>query len=102
MRAMKVLVISMGIAIIAGVGVLVTAIVTRLDALQVPVGTEAHSGAAPVDIWADVPAGARLLDHSLSGDRLVLDLALADGGRALAIVEIGSGRRVALVRMPGP
>ena len=46
-------------------------------------------------------AGARLLGHSLSGDKLVLDLALADGLQRAAGVRVGGGHHHVLHRQAG-
>jgi hypothetical protein len=40
-----------------------------------------------------LPAGAKLLSHSLSGNRLALDAELADGSRAIFLYDI-AGQRV--------
>jgi hypothetical protein len=40
-----------------------------------------------------LPAGAKVLSHSLSGDRLALDAELADGSRAIFLYDI-AGQRV--------
>ena len=42
-----------------------------------------------------LPAGARLLSHSLSGNRLSLHVALAEGGEAILIYDTAQGRVVA-------
>lgn len=41
-----------------------------------------------------LPAGARLLSHSLSGDRILLDAELAGGGRALFLYDIAEKRMI--------
>ena len=38
-----------------------------------------------------LPAGARILDHALSGDRISLDVELADGSRALYLYDLAEG-----------
>jgi hypothetical protein len=39
-----------------------------------------------------LPAGARLVAHSLSGNRITLDAELAEGGRAIFLYDIGERR----------
>ena len=41
----------------------------------------------------ELPAGAKLLSHSLSGDRLTLDAELADGTRTIFLYDI-AGKRI--------
>ncbi len=47
-------------------------------------------------IEADIvlPAGARIATQSLSGDRILLDVRLADGSTALFVYDISAGRLV--------
>jgi hypothetical protein len=41
-----------------------------------------------------LPAGAKLLSHSLSGNRITLDAELADGSRAILLYDIAEKRMV--------
>jgi hypothetical protein len=42
-----------------------------------------------------LPAGARIVSQSLSGDRLSLQLELADGGRAIYLYDVAAQRVIA-------
>jgi hypothetical protein len=42
-----------------------------------------------------LPAGARLVSHSLSGNRITLDAELAGGGRAIFLYDIAERRIIA-------
>ena len=42
----------------------------------------------------DLPAGARIVSQSLSGERIAIDAELAGGGRAIFIFDIRAGRIV--------
>jgi hypothetical protein len=76
MAALKVLVVVMGIMLVAGVAVLLAAI-----------------AAVPIDI----PPGARVEAMSAGPDRLVLDLVLADGTRALVVIDLTTGHRLGTI-----
>jgi len=88
MRALKILVVAMGVMIVAGVAALIVVIAGRLSHPAVP-----PIAAAPIE----VPPGARIEAMSTGPERLVLDLVLADGERQLVIIELASGRRLATI-----
>jgi hypothetical protein len=97
MRALKALVVVMGIMIVAGVAVLAATIVGRLS----PSGNVAPQtfAAAPIDI----PRGARIETMSTESGRLVLDLVLADGTRQLVIIDLASGKKLGTIPLrPAP
>jgi hypothetical protein len=85
MRALKVLVIVLGVLLVAGVAALIVGIVTRGPRPAEPV--KRGFGERIVEL----PAGAVLADRQVVGDRLVLTLSLPDGGHRLLVVEPGSG-----------
>jgi hypothetical protein len=62
---------------------------------QTPVLSAVPSPAEGGVLAGDIvlPAGAKLLSHSLSGNRLALDAELADGSRAIFLYDI-AGQRV--------
>lgn len=62
------------------------AAVAANDAVPSP----AESGVMAGDIL--LPAGARLVSHSLSGNRITLDAELAGGGRAIFLYDIAERR----------
>lgn len=95
MRALKGLVIIMGIAIIAGLAVLVTLIIERGSRLAQddrPAAVHTAPGGART---LALPAGARVLETRLDGDRLVLRATLAGAGEAIFVFDAPSGRLVA-------
>lgn len=93
MRALKTLVIVMGIAIVAGTAVLVTLIVERGGRLAAD-GPSASTAAPPVSGRLALPAGARVLETRLDGARIALRAALADGTQALFIFDAASARLI--------
>ncbi len=86
MRALRVLVIVMGVMIVAGVAVLAATIVGRVTRLL-----PAPAVAAPA---IDLPPGARIETMAAGSDRLVLALALADGSGELLILDLATGRKL--------
>ena len=98
MGALKILVVVMGVLIAAGFVLLVVAVAGRLAApvsgVRKPAAdTSAPFSAAPIE----VPAGSRVEAMAFAGDRLVLDLVLADGERQLIILDLATGRRLGTV-----
>ena len=97
---LKALVIGMGILIVAGSAV----IVVKLAQTGVGGGDGGAAGAAASLTPATfaLPAGARVIETALDGDRLALRLALAGGGERVVIIDARTGRRIAAVDlMPG-
>jgi hypothetical protein len=90
LRALKILVVVMGVMLVAGFTVLVVVIAGRLSR-----GGPATSGSSPVVAAPlDLPAGARIETIGVGTERLVLAVVLPDGARELVIVDIASGRRL--------
>ena len=92
MAALKVLVVVMGVMIVVGVGVLIWGIATRLDLTK----------AQPVDGRIALPAGAKVLDMTSSGDRLVLRVVLPDQSERLIIVDLARGRPLGSLELVRP
>ena len=90
LRALKVLVIVMGIILVVGFAALVAVIAGRMSR-----GAPAISGSHPIAAAPlDLPAGARIETIGVGAERLVLAIVLPDGARELIIVDIASGRRL--------
>jgi hypothetical protein len=95
MRALKHLVIVMGVLLVGGSVALVAAIVGRIG--RAPVAPAAESGAP---LHASLPAGSRIVSAELSGDRVLVRVALADGGEELVLYNARSGAQVAVIELP--
>ncbi|HEV8029467.1 MAG TPA: DUF6476 family protein [Stellaceae bacterium] len=93
MAALKVLVVVMGIMLVAGVAVLLAAIAARVSHKGSDAGAPQPFAAVPIDI----PPGARVEAMSAGPDRLVLDLVLADGTRALVVIDLTTGHRLGTI-----
>ena len=93
MRALKVLVVVMGVALVAGTVALVAALVLRAER-----GGSATAATEP--LHAALPAGSRIVATELEGDRLVVRVALAGGGEAIYLFNARSGAAVAVIEAP--
>jgi hypothetical protein len=92
LRALKILVVVMGIMLVVGFAALVAIIAVRLSR-----GTPANPPAASVVAPLELPAGARIETIGVGAERLVIAIVLPDGTRELIIVDIASGRRVGTI-----
>ena len=93
MRALKVLVVVMGVMIVAGVATLIVVIAGRMSPRQAAAIPSAPFAAAPIE----VPAGARVETLGVGSDRVVLVLVRPDGDRQLVIIDLATGRRVGAI-----
>jgi hypothetical protein len=80
MRALKILMVVMGLLIVAGVGVIIVTITTRLSAPQT-------TAAAPLD----EPAGTRIAQIAASGDRLTM-LLQGGGPDRVVVLDLRTGK----------
>ena len=105
-RWLVMLVAIMGVLIAVGVAVVAVEIARRLFTPPGP-RTEAGAGASlPAAPWQNqievaLPPGAKVLDSSQSGQHLQLRLQLADGGTAVWLVDLASGRVTSRVTFSG-
>lgn len=93
MRALKILVIVMGVLLVGGATALVAAVIARIE--RGPSGAVNAAAAAPVH--TALPSGSRILAAELSGDRLLVRLALPDGGETLMLFNARNGAAVAVI-----
>ena len=99
-RLVRFAVINIGILFVA-VMVVLGAIVYKTTQLgREPAGpvtdaaSSAPSGGDPVEGRILLPSGARIVSQALSGNRVSLQVALPDGGQALLVYDITSGRQI--------
>jgi hypothetical protein len=85
-RALKILVVAMGVLLVAGFVALVTTIAVRLS----------HRAPAPAVAFAAppvmLPAGAKIERVSTGPDRIVVAIALPDGTKQLLVIDLQTGR----------
>ncbi len=93
MPGLKALVIVLGILIVAGLTLVAVTVARRAGG---PDGT-VSSGFGEVNLR--LPPGARLVDATVDGARLVLRLRLADGTDQVTIVDLQTGRPLGTVRL---
>ncbi|HEX6442384.1 MAG TPA: DUF6476 family protein [Stellaceae bacterium] len=93
MAALKALVVVMGIMLVVGFVALIVVIAGRVSQKTAGLAAAQPYSAAPVEI----PAGARVEAMSAGPDRLILDLLLPDGNRELAVIDLGTGRRLGTI-----
>jgi hypothetical protein len=95
MRGLKILVVVMGIMLVVGFATLVAVIAGRISRSG-STPSPAHAfAAAPIDI----PRGARIEAMTVGADRLVLGLALPEGGRQLVVIDLASGTRLGTIEL---
>ena len=96
-RALKILVIVMGIMLVAGFIALIISIAYmakhRDTTAPVPAATRAPYAAPAIEL----PAGARIETMALGADRLVLNIITPDGNRELLVLDLASGRRIGTI-----
>jgi hypothetical protein len=93
MRALKILVVVMGVMILAGFATLLVVLAGRLSRATPGAASSQPFAASPIEL----PAGARIETIGAAGDRLVLGLVLADGNRQLIIIDLATGRRLGAI-----
>jgi hypothetical protein len=102
MRALKVLVIVMGVLLIAGIVALGFAVQYRMNHPR-PTPTVGGPAIGPAGAanaqTLDLPQGAKVVGAEASGDRLVVRVELAGGGQELIIVNLATGAPVATVTL---
>ena len=98
-KLVRFMIVNLGILFIALMAVVIAIVYRKANAPQVPVATPSE---LPMPAAGDMahqqvhlPAGARVTGHMLTGNRLSLDLILADGSQAILIYDIAAGRVIA-------
>ncbi len=100
MRALKVLVVVMGVLLVGGTVALVFAVIDRArHRLAEPQPVAAgHPFASTIDL----PPGARVIGTQEAGERLIVRVALAEGGEVLILIDPRSGMRLGTIELrPG-
>ncbi len=104
LRALRFLVIAMGVAIVVGTAVVVVTIFQRAstgwgDAQPAEPAVEtAASDAVPHSGFGirmlDVPRGSRVVDMAADGNRLIVHLEMSGGGRRIVVLDTATGARL--------
>lgn len=99
MRALKVLVVVMGVLLVGGSVVLIAAIIDRARHRPIEPSAMHWTGRGFDHTVIDLPAGAHVIATGAAGDRLVVRVGLADGGEALILIDPRNGERVGTVEL---
>ena len=103
MRALRLLVIVLGVLLVGGTLALVGAIIVRSSQPSQPRGAAPRvapsSAASPYDAVLDLPVGAVIQSLHPAGDRLVLRLVLPDGREQIVVFDLGSGARSGTIEL---
>jgi hypothetical protein len=98
MRALKIIVVAMGVMLVGGSVGLLAVIAGRVSRGPAPVAARAF---APPPI--EIPRGARIEAMTAGPDRLVLGLVLPEGSRQLLIIDLATGARLGKIELhPAP
>ena len=95
MRALKILVVVMGVMLIGGFALLVAVVAGRL-----PRGASVPRSFAATAI--DIPRDARIGRMTAGTDRLVLELVLPEGGHQLVVFDLATGARLGTIELRAP
>ncbi len=99
MRALKILVVVMGVMLVVGFAVLVVVVAGRVSRSG-PAPTAARGFASPS---IDIPRDARIEAMTVGPDRLVIALALPEGGRQVLVIDLATGIRLGTIQLhPAP
>jgi hypothetical protein len=97
MRALKALVIIMGVMLLVGFIALIVAIAERVSKKTADRPASPAAGqpltAAPIEL----PRGAHIESMAAGTDRIILDLLLPDGGRRLLVIDLATGRNLVTI-----
>lgn len=94
MRALKLLVVVMGVILAAGTIALIAAVVIRVRN-----GSVASVERASASTAVALPAGARVAATEMAGDRLLVRVTLPQGGEQLLVFNLSTGARVATIEL---
>jgi hypothetical protein len=95
MRALKILVIVMGVMLVVGFSALVAVIAGRVSRGG-PAATAVHGFGSPA---IEIPRGARIEAMTAGSDRLILALELLEGGRQLVVIDLANGVRLGTIEL---
>ncbi len=101
MRALKALVIGMGILILIGFAAVVVAVIQRTgddgddgpSTVRSGVPTERAFG----DVRVKLPSGAQVIGTAADGGRLIVHLRLAGGEARILVIDLATGKRLGAI-----
>jgi hypothetical protein len=99
MRALKILVVVMGVALLAGLAAVVVTIIHRASRLGTSVATAVEPPRAFGNATVRLPQGANVLEMRGVGSRLVLRLQRPDGSQALLVLDPDTGSALGTIEL---
>ncbi len=95
MRALKILVVVMGVMLVVGFAALIIAIAGRVSHRRPEAAANHPLATTPIEI----PRGARVEAMTAASDRLILDLVLPDGDREIVLIDLATGARLGTIEL---
>ena len=95
MRALKILVVVMGIMLVVGFAALILVIAGRVSHRRPEAAANHPLATTPIEI----PRGARVEAMTTAPDRLILDFVLPDGNRQIVVIDLTTGARVGVIQL---
>jgi Family of unknown function (DUF6476) len=95
LRALKAVVVAMGIMLVAAFAALIFVIAGRMSHR----GSGETAGHPFSTSAVAIPRGARVEAMTTAENRLILDLVLPDGERQLVVLDLGSGARIGTIEL---
>lgn len=101
MRALKIIVVVMGVMLVVGVVALGVGIAYRVNHRPPATPTAMRTIVPPRGVPRSValPTGAKILDARSDGDRVMVRLGLADGGEQLLLLDWQTGATLATLNL---
>ena len=96
MRALKVLVVVMGVLLVAGFAVVIATIMSRMSQRATPATTHLTSFG---NTTVMLPADALVIETQGAGDRILLRLDLADGTEMLLVLDAATGTELGRIKL---
>jgi hypothetical protein len=94
-RALKILVVVMGIMLVVGFAALILVIAGRVSHRRPEAAANHPLATTPIEI----PRGARVEAMTTASDRLILDLVLPDGDREILLIDLATGARLGTIEL---
>lgn len=95
MRALKLLVIGLGVLLLAGIGALAAAVMWRINHGRMVVSTKS----VPAVQRIALPAGAQVVATDVAGDRLVARVNLSNGGVRVFVFDLANGNEITTIEL---
>lgn len=95
MRALKLLVIVLGVLLLLGIGALAAAVVWRIDHGRPAMPPKAAPGVQRIVL----PAGAKVVSTDVAAGRLVARVDVPGGGARVFVFDLASGAEIATVEL---